>query len=98
MEFFAFIGTWFGYVGSCVVSPDATCRPFLAFVALGAAAAAALTLVLMSYRNALTRELADIEERRSRDRGLEMQERVRRSLAQNAAVKPLMHRRLRAAA
>jgi hypothetical protein len=31
-------------------TPDATCRPFLAFVALAAAACAALALVVMAYR------------------------------------------------
>ena len=81
MELFAFIGTWFGYVGSCVVAPDATCRPFLAFVLLGAAASAALVLVIIAYRSAHTREAAEIEERRARTRTLETQERVRRALA-----------------
>ena len=98
MEIFGFIGTWFGYVGSCVVSPDATCRPFLAFVALGAAAAAALTLVLMSYRHSLVSELAEVEEPRSRSRGVEISERVRRAIADKAAVRPSMQTRYRAAA
>lgn len=52
MELLTFIGTWFGYVGSCLVAPDATCRPFLAFILMGAAASAALTLVIMAYRSA----------------------------------------------
>jgi hypothetical protein len=98
MEIFGFIGTWFGYVGSCVVSPDATCRPFLAFIALGAAAAAALTLVLMSYRRSLVSELAEVEESRSRARGVEISERVRRAIADKAAARPSMHTRYRAAA
>jgi hypothetical protein len=55
-SFFAVIGKWFGYVGACMLVPDATCRPFLAFVALGAAACAALTLVLLAYRAARERE------------------------------------------
>ena len=50
------MGKWFGYVGACMFVPDATCRPFLAFVALGAAACAALTLVVMAYRAAQQRE------------------------------------------
>ena len=53
---FLVIGKWFGYVGACMFVPDATCRPFLAFVALGAAACAALTLVVMAYRAARERE------------------------------------------
>jgi hypothetical protein len=49
------IGKWFGFVGACMFVPDATCRPFLAFVALAAAACAALALVLMAYRAAARR-------------------------------------------
>jgi hypothetical protein len=49
------IGKWFGFVGACMLAPDATCRPFLAFVALAAAACAALVLVLMAYRAAAHR-------------------------------------------
>src|SRR5690349_9750767 len=51
---FSLVGKWFGYVGACVFSTDATCRPFLAFFALGAAACAALILVLLAYRAART--------------------------------------------
>jgi hypothetical protein len=58
-----FIGTWFGYVGMCMVAPDASCRPFLAFLALGVAAAVALTLVLLAYKSAQARELDRIEKR-----------------------------------
>jgi hypothetical protein len=58
-SFFLVIGKWFGYVGACMFVPDATCRPFLAFVALGAAACAALTLVVMAYRAAREREPRD---------------------------------------
>ena len=85
MELFAFIGTWFGYVGSCMVAPDATCRPFLAFILLGAAASAALTLVILAYRSAQTRESAVIEERRARLRTAQTQERVRRAVAARPA-------------
>lgn len=47
---FLLVGRWFGYVGACMITPDATCRPFLAFVALAAAASVALTLLLLAYR------------------------------------------------
>lgn len=81
MELLKFIGTWFGYVGSCLVAPDATCRPFLAFILMGAAASAALTLVIMAYRSAQARDAAEIEERRAKLRTAETQERVRRAVA-----------------
>src|SRR5688500_17946720 len=81
MGLFSVIGSWFGYVGACVVAPNATCRPFLAFLALGVAAAAALTLVLLAYRKKQLGEVADVEERRQRARNLELQQRARRTLA-----------------
>ena len=81
MSFLHSIGTWFGYVGSCVASPDATCRPFLAFVALGVAATAALTLMVIAYRKNHVESAAEIEERRTRERTRELQERARRTLA-----------------
>lgn len=90
MELFHLIGTWFGYVGACVASPDATCRPFIAFIALGAAASAALTLVLLAFGNAQRRETAQTEQQRATERGLEAQERVRRAVAGRAAVKPVV--------
>jgi hypothetical protein len=46
---FDFVGTWFGFVGSCVASPTGACVPFLAFFAIGVAAGAALFLVLLAY-------------------------------------------------
>src|SRR5688500_18216793 len=93
------IGTWLGYVGSCVIAPDATCRPFLAFVALGAAAAIALTLLIIAYRTRYARDAAELEERSARERTLEMQERVRRTLAGQPVVpKPALQGRLRVAA
>jgi hypothetical protein len=99
MSFLNSIGTWFGYVGSCVASPDATCRPFLAFVALGVAAAAALTLMVIAYRKDHVQSAVDIEERRTRERTREMQDRVRRTLAgQPVAPKPTSHGRFPAAA
>lgn len=94
MELFHLIGTWFGYVGACVATPDATCRPLIAFVALGAAASAALTLVLLAYGNVQRRESADGEEQRANARSAEAQARVRRALGERAAVKPLVSRRL----
>lgn len=81
MELFTFIGTWFGYVGSCLVTPDATCRPFLAFILMGAAAAAALTLVIIAYRSAQARQVVEAEERRAQSHTNAMQERVRRAVA-----------------
>lgn len=97
MELIQLIGTWFGYVGACVASPEATCRPLIAFIALGVAASAALTLVLLAYSNVLRRESADVEAQRANARELEAQARVRRSLADRAAVKPVVSGRLRAA-
>ena len=98
MEISGSIGTWFGYVGACVAAPDATCRPLLAFVALGVAAVAALTLVLLAYRNTYARDQAENEERHAAQRTAEIQERLQRSLAEKAAVKPMLQGRLRAAA
>jgi Flp pilus assembly protein protease CpaA len=70
--------TWFVYVGACFAAPEATCRPFLAFVLLGAAACAALTLVLLAYRSARARDAVLIAEPRARAGS---QERVRRAIA-----------------
>jgi hypothetical protein len=99
MGFFHSIGTWFGYVGSCFASPDATCRPFLAFLALGIAAAAALTLMVIAYRKDHVQSAAEIEERRTRERTREMQDRVRRTLAgQPIAPKPTRQSRYQVAA
>ena len=98
MEIFGSIGTWFGYVGACVAAPDATCRPLLAFVALGVAALAALTLVLLAYRDTYARVRAESEERHAAQRSAEVQERLQHSLAERAAIKPMLQGRLRAAA
>jgi Flp pilus assembly protein protease CpaA len=98
VELLNFIGTWFSYVGSCLVAPDATCRPFLAFILMGAAASAALTLVLMAYRSAQAREAAEIEERRAISRTAETQERVRRAIAaRSQGTEPAMQRQYRPA-
>ena len=93
-SFSTFVGTWFGYVTSCAVSPDATCRPFLAFIALGAAAAAALTLAILAYRSAQSREKSEIEERRTRARTIEMKERVRRAVGADLP-RPALSSRIR---
>ena len=95
---FTFIGTWFGYVGSCLAAPDATCRPFLAFILMGAAASAALTLVIMAYRSAQAREAAEIEERRVTSRTTETRARVRRAVAaRSPASNPPIERQYRPA-
>lgn len=80
-SFFSVIGTWFGYVGSCVATPNATCAPFVAFIVLGAAAAAALALVLVAYQALQREENREAEERRAQARSLAAQERIRRRLA-----------------
>ena len=97
MGFFTTIGTWFGYVGACAVSADATCRPLLAFLALGAAAAAALALVVIAYRTGAAREQAALESERSA-RGPLREERIRLSLAGQAAAKAAPRRRIPLAA
>jgi hypothetical protein len=48
--FFAAFGAWFGFVGSCVADAGPTCRPFLAFVALTAAAGVALALLVLAFK------------------------------------------------
>ena len=45
------VGTWFGFVGACVAGSGPACRPFLAFVALTAAAGAALALLVLAYKS-----------------------------------------------
>jgi hypothetical protein len=99
-SFFLVIGKWFGYVGACMFVPDATCRPFLAFVALGAAACAALTLVVMAYRAAQQREPAQAEtEALRKEPAAGMQERPQRRAAEpRITARPAVQTRLRAAA
>ena len=82
MEIFAAVGTWFGYVGACAISPDATCRPLLAFLALGAAAVAALSLILIAYRKSVAGERATVQAERLGDGAQLLTERARRALAQ----------------
>jgi hypothetical protein len=97
MGFFTTIGTWFGYVGACVVSADATCRPLLAFLALGAAAAAALALVVIAYRKGAASEQAAFDTELSA-RGQLREDRMRLSLAAQAAAKAAPRRRIPLAA
>jgi hypothetical protein len=82
-SFFTHIGTWFGYVGSCVVGPDPTCRPFLGFVLLAALAVGAFVLLVMAYRSLNTEDTRDKAEREARLREREMREHVRRTLQAN---------------
>lgn len=91
--FFSTVLSWFGYVGSCAAGSETTCRPFLAFVALTIASAAALALVLRAYRALKPEEerRAD-EEQRARIREREMQERIRRKLAERVAPRAAPHR------
>jgi hypothetical protein len=48
--FVAAFGAWFGFVGSCLADAGPTCRPFLAFVALTAAAGVALALLVLAFK------------------------------------------------
>lgn len=99
MEFFSSMGAWFGFVGACVAGADVTCRPFLAFVALLAAAGTALALLLIAFRSAQVRESAARERQRTAISEQELKERMRRAVAQHrAAIKPAYHGRVRAAA
>jgi hypothetical protein len=98
-SFLLLIGRWFGYVGACMFVPDATCRPFLAFVALGAAACAALTLVVMAYRAAQPREAIGAETQGSRTEPGGMQQRVQRpAVDRRITPRPAVRTGLRAAA
>ena len=90
-----FLGTiakWFGFVGSCVVGPNAACIPFIAFFALAIAAAAALWLIARAYRKLGGDDEQAAEERRARMEQLRMQERVRRAIAEHVAPRRVTHR------
>ncbi|HEV7802967.1 MAG TPA: hypothetical protein VGP15_17970 [Burkholderiales bacterium] len=90
---FSTIGTWFGFVGSCVAGADATCRPFLAFVALAIVSGSALVLVVRAYKALQPEaERREAEERRTRLREQQMQQRVRRSLSAKVAPRSTGHR------
>ena len=91
-SFFTSIQTWFGFVGSCVVGPNATCRPFLGFLALAIAAGAALLLVARAYRKMHGDDEQRAENRRERLRQLQAQERVRRAVAAHVAPRQVAHR------
>ena len=92
-SFSSTIGAWFGYVGSCVMGSETTCRPFLAFVVLTLASGAALALVMRAYRALRPEdERREAEERHARALEREMQERVRRKLAARVAPRSAPHR------
>lgn len=84
-SFFGVIATWFGYVGSCVALPDASCGPFLGFVVLAAASAGALALVLLAYQALQREESREVEEQRAKARALAAQERIRRTVEPKGA-------------
>jgi membrane protein implicated in regulation of membrane protease activity len=86
------IGTWFGFVGSCVVGPNATCRPFLAFVALAVASVVALLLVLRAYRATQGESDRQTEARAARLRERRTQQRVREAVAAHVAPRRSVHR------
>jgi hypothetical protein len=89
-SFFSTVGTWFGFVGSCVAGPDAVCRPFIGFVMLATTAAIALYLVVKAYRAARSRvRNSDELPRRTEQRRL--QERVRLSVTDKVAPRPASH-------
>jgi len=96
---FTYTGTWFGYVSACAVAPDATCRPFLAFIALGAAASVALTLVLLAYRSAYGRTATRVHEPIGLSRRTHTVEHARRTGPEpQLAPQPALRDRLRVAA
>src|SRR5437868_8676999 len=86
---FAAVGTWFGFVGSCVAGSGPACRPFLAFVALTAAAGAALTLLVMAWRAFQQEQTHARKQTREQSR----HERVRHASAQRAGTQRAQPRR-----
>jgi membrane protein implicated in regulation of membrane protease activity len=90
--FFGAILKWFGFVGACVVGPNATCVPFLAFLALAAAAGAALWLVMRAYRRLQGDDEQRVQERAERLRQLRTQQRIQRSIAAHVAPRQVAHR------
>ena len=89
---FGTIAKWFGFVGSCVVGPNAACVPFLAFLALALAAGAALWLIARAYRRLEGDDEQRAEERRERLEQLRMQQRVRQTIAARVAPRQVPHR------
>ena len=82
-SFFSLVGTWFGYVGSCVVGPDPTCRPFLGFVLLAAIAVTAFAFLVKAYRALNVEDTRVKAAREVLEREREMREHVRRTLRAN---------------
>jgi 7-keto-8-aminopelargonate synthetase-like enzyme len=70
--FFSTLGTWFGFVGSCVAGPDVVCRPFIGFVMLTTMAAVALYLVLKAYQAAQSAARRSDALRRTKQRQLQV--------------------------
>jgi membrane protein implicated in regulation of membrane protease activity len=91
-SFFAAVGRWFGFVGSCTIGPNATCLPFLAFVALAVASVVALLLVLRAYRATQGVDERHAAEREARLLELRMQQRVRQAVAAHVAPRRSVHR------
>ncbi len=92
-SFFATVGTWFGFVGSCVAGSDVTCRPFLAFVALAIVSVTALALLVYAYRALQPQaDRRQAQERRARQRDLQAQQRVRRAISAKVAPRATGHR------
>lgn len=73
---FSVTGTWFGFVGSCVAGTGLACRPFLAFVALTAAAGVALALLILAYRALQKEQTREYQEPRPSARSLQLREPV----------------------
>jgi hypothetical protein len=92
MELFGTIGTWFGFVGACVVGPNAACIPFLAFFVLAVAAGAAMWLIARAYRNLNGGDEASAEERRERLRKLREEQRMQREVAAHVQPRRGAHR------
>jgi hypothetical protein len=56
---------WFGYVGWCLSSTDMACKPFLAFVAMTAAAGGALVLLCRCLQGLVNDVALDLRQRRA---------------------------------
>ena len=89
---FGTIAQWFGFVGACVVGPNAACIPFIAFFALAVAASAALWLIARAYRRLGDDDEQRAEERRERLKQLRMQQRVREAIAAHVQPRRVAHR------
>jgi hypothetical protein len=79
------VAIWFGFVSGCVQSPSGACVPFLAFLALGAAAGAGLVLVLLAYRAAVHRVQIDTRSETMQDGAKTPRERARSGPSVNEA-------------